>query len=197
MIRGDFREDIGIFAGRCVPEIQFNKRHDNLNMSLWAHTNTLTRNVTLLPLICHLCAFQQKAFLQDRTGHWELWDLQGLCVHHLQVCGCGCVLLGIPAYLSHVLHVSTESTVRVSVHSCVHHAVILNHVSFGSSVLWLGLLRVWQHSLIQHFEYVSYCTNSAPDLITEHSYKRFIKTYHTHPLMLSLSDLMRWTKTQT
>ncbi len=55
-----------IFAGMCVPEIQFNERKDNLNMS---HTNTYTQNITLLPLICHLCAFQQKTFLQDRTGH--------------------------------------------------------------------------------------------------------------------------------
>lgn len=140
MIRGDFREEIGIFTVMRVPEIWFNKGNDNLNMSLWAHTNTHTQNITLLPLICHLCAFQQKTFLQDRTGHWELWDLQGLCLHHLQVR----VLLWawISAYLLLVLHVSTESRVRVSVHSYVHHAVILNHISFGSSVLWLGRIVV-------------------------------------------------------
>lgn len=63
LIRGDFREEIVYL---CVPEIRFNKGKDNLNMS---HTNTHTQNITLLPLICHLCAFQQKTFLQDRTGH--------------------------------------------------------------------------------------------------------------------------------
>lgn len=84
MIRGDFREEIGIFAGMRVPEIRFNRGNDNLNMSLWAHTNTGAQNITLVPLICHLYAFQQKTFLQNRTGHWELWDLQGLCLHHLQ-----------------------------------------------------------------------------------------------------------------
>ncbi len=75
----------------CVPEIWSNREKDNLNMSLWAentHTHTHTHQVTLLTLICHLCdAFQQKTFIQNRTGHWELWDLQGLRLHHLQVCG--------------------------------------------------------------------------------------------------------------
>lgn len=32
-----------------------------------------------------LLPFTQKTFIQDWTGHWELWDLQGLCLHHLQV----------------------------------------------------------------------------------------------------------------
>lgn len=139
--QGWFQRGDCIFAGMCVPEIQFNKGRDNLNMS---HTNTHTQNITLLPLICHLCAFQQKTFLQDRTGHWELWDLQGLCLHHLQVRVYGRVLLWawISAYLSLVLHVSTESAVRVSVHSYVHHAVILNHISFWSSVLLLGRIVV-------------------------------------------------------
>lgn len=43
----------------------------------------------------------------------------------------------------------------VSVHSRVHHAVILNHISLGSSIFmaWLGLsfCSVWQHSRMQHF----------------------------------------------
>lgn len=122
-------------------------------MSLWAHTNTKPFLFYFVPLICHLCASQQKTFLQNRTGHRELWDLQGLRVHHLQVRGCiriwksDCLLLAS--------HVSTESTELVSVHSYVHHAVTLSHIR--SSVLWLGriaiLLCVTARTDMKHSEY--------------------------------------------
>lgn len=66
----------------------------------------------------------------------------------------GRVLTRIYAYLLLVLHVSE---VRVSVRGYVHRAVILNHVSFGSSMFFavVGLLfcSVWQRSRIQHFEF--------------------------------------------
>lgn len=185
--RGDFREGIGIFAvmcvSVCVPEIRFNEGEDNLNMSLWVHPNTHTHNITLFPLICHLCASQQKTFLQDRTGHWELWDLQGLRLHHLQVRGwmqCVNFCIFIACFYTWV----GESAVHVSAHGCVcvHHAVILNHVSFREfsfyGLVGLSFCSVWQwqHRRMQALRVWPLVAG----LITEHSYKRLIKTYHTH-----------------
>lgn len=156
MIRGDFREDIGIFARTCVPEIWFKERKNNLNMSLWAHTNTCTQNATLLPLICHLCAFQQKTFLQDRTGHWELWDLQGLCLHHLQVCGWMC-----PPCLNFCIFITRFTREHREHSACLAAPLCASRCHFESRQFWefsfyglvgLSFCSVWQHSRMQHFE---------------------------------------------
>lgn len=48
----------------------------------------------------------------------------------------------ISAYLSLVLHASSESGELVSAQSYVHRAVILNHISRESSVLWLARIAI-------------------------------------------------------
>lgn len=108
MIRGDF-----FFFWRryrrdwCVRSaVELRKRSKKkVSLPSQAHAHS-THNVTLLPLICHLCASQQKTFLQDGTGHRKLWDLQGLRLHHLQVRSWTCPHAKSHAYLWLVLHAS-------------------------------------------------------------------------------------------
>lgn len=148
-----------------------------------AHAHS-THNATLLPLICHLCASQQKTFLQDGTGHRKLWDLQGLRLHHLQVRSWTCPHAKSHAYLWLVLH---ASGVRASAHGRVHRAVILNRVTFwGNLALRLGRVVVvsapcdsaagcstW--SMVP-----SFCTSTAAaGLIAQRSFETFIRTHHT------------------
>lgn len=115
--------------------VRSKREETSLPLQARAHS---THNVTLLPLICHLCASQQKTFLQDGTGHRELRDLQGLRLHHLQVRSWTCPHAKSHAYLWLVLH---ASGVRVPAHGRVHRAVILNRVTFGGN-LALRLGRV-------------------------------------------------------
>lgn len=126
----------------CAKKFDSTRGNDNLNMSLWARTNTQTHTkkpIPLLPLICHLCASQQKTFLQNRTGHWELWDLQGLCVHHLQVCGRTHVWIS-DYRLNRTWASRAQSLCRCTV-LCITLSLWIMSV-FGSSVLWLGRIVI-------------------------------------------------------
>ena len=44
-----------IFAGMCVPEVQFNEGEGNLNMSLLAQTNTHVKHYSFTPDMSSLC----------------------------------------------------------------------------------------------------------------------------------------------
>ena len=190
MIRGDFREDIGIFAGLHV-----SKLGPTRGMIKWichcrlththTHTDTHTHNVTLLPLICHLTAFQQKTFLQNWTGHWELWDLQGLRLHHLQVDGRMCPHVNLCIFVA-CCHMWAQCVSRCSVMCGVPSFPITS--VWASSEFWLGrivvLLRVTAPAGCGAMSGAHHGTNSAAGLITEHVYKTFIRTYQTHSQVL-------------
>lgn len=82
-------------------------------------TNVYAPTFLFYPWYVILLPFTQKTFIQDWTGHWELWDLQGLCLHHLQVRGwIFCIFMTLCLRLGQWGHRECQS---VRAQDCGHH----------------------------------------------------------------------------
>ena len=208
MIRGDFREDIGVCAWMCVCVCVQRGEMITPNMSLRAHTDTHTRNIALLYAwyVIHVLFNRRHSY---RTGQ----DIEncGTCrdcaciIYRYVRKGCCAPVSFLHIFITRFTREHWERSACLVAQLCASRCHFHSRQSgefsfcFFYGLVGLAFCSVWQAQPdCSTLGRATRRTNTAAGLIAERSDESFIKTYHTHTLSCcSLSGLMRWTTTQT